>query len=266
MAGSLVPIVRAAHGDDASAAARRRVEPARRPAAQDDRADRRQGFPGAIHVPMLKQLFSGNDDSIDQTDIVMLLTPHIVRTHEITESDLKPIYIGSQQNLGVGGPPPLIARPTGPAPPVPPRRPRRPAAPRHPAQPGQRRRPAAGQHADARHAAVPHGRRCPARWPCRRRRPTASRTGAAAPTGNPPATAPRATPPAPTPRHRSRRTRRRHRRRQRRRQRRRTRCRRIARHRRGAGHRSRRRARRSASAAGRTRCRSRLPTRRGCRR
>ena len=39
----------------------------------------------------------------------MLLTPHIVRTHEITEDDLKPLYIGSQQNLGIGGPPPLIA-------------------------------------------------------------------------------------------------------------------------------------------------------------
>ena len=45
----------------------------------------------------------------------MLLTPHIVRTHEITEDDLKPIYIGSQQNLGVGGPPPLIARAAGSA-------------------------------------------------------------------------------------------------------------------------------------------------------
>ena len=41
----------------------------------------------------------------------MLLTPHIVRTHELTEADLRPIYIGSQQNLGVGGPPPLIAAP-----------------------------------------------------------------------------------------------------------------------------------------------------------
>ena len=67
------------------------------------------GFPGAIHVPVLKQLFSSNDNSITQTDIVMLLTPHIIRTSEITEEDLKPIYIGSQQNLGVGGPPPLIA-------------------------------------------------------------------------------------------------------------------------------------------------------------
>jgi general secretion pathway protein D len=74
------------------------------------------GFPGAIHVPVLSQLFSANDQQIDQTDIVMLLTPHIIRTHEITEEDLKPIYIGSQQNLGLNGPPPLIAPPE-PAPP-----------------------------------------------------------------------------------------------------------------------------------------------------
>jgi general secretion pathway protein D len=74
------------------------------------------GFPGAIHIPVLKQLFSGNTGQIDQTDIIMLLTPHIVRTHEITESDLRPIYIGSQQNLGVGGPPPLIAAQPEPAP------------------------------------------------------------------------------------------------------------------------------------------------------
>jgi general secretion pathway protein D len=69
------------------------------------------GFPGAIHVPFFRQLFSGNNISSDQTEIVMLLTPHIVRTQELTESDLKPIFIGSQQNLGLGGPPPLIAPP-----------------------------------------------------------------------------------------------------------------------------------------------------------
>ncbi|MGE3706785.1 MAG: secretin N-terminal domain-containing protein [Vicinamibacterales bacterium] len=67
------------------------------------------GFPGAVRVPILKQLFSNNDQVVMTTDIVMLLTPHIVRSHGITEADLRPIYIGSQQNLGVGGPPPLIA-------------------------------------------------------------------------------------------------------------------------------------------------------------
>ncbi len=39
----------------------------------------------------------------------MLLTPRIVRTHELTLPDVSPIFIGTQQNLGLGGPPPLIA-------------------------------------------------------------------------------------------------------------------------------------------------------------
>jgi general secretion pathway protein D len=86
---------------------------------QDSETNGIQGFPGAIHVPGLKQLFSGNTITTDQIDIVMLLTPHIVRTHEITEDDLKPIFIGSQQNLGVGGPPPLIAQPDPNAPAAP---------------------------------------------------------------------------------------------------------------------------------------------------
>ena len=69
------------------------------------------GVIGLVHVPLFRELLSHNGpNTSDQTDIVMLLTPHIIRTHEITEDDLKPIYIGSQQNLGVGGPPPLIAQ------------------------------------------------------------------------------------------------------------------------------------------------------------
>jgi general secretion pathway protein D len=84
---------------------------------REDERKSLSGFPGAVRVPILKQLFSNNDQVISQTDIVMLLTPHIVRTHGITVDDLRPIYIGSQQNLGVGGPPPLIAgTPETPAP------------------------------------------------------------------------------------------------------------------------------------------------------
>jgi general secretion pathway protein D len=73
--------------------------------------DRRSlsGFPGLLRLPVFKQFLSNNDQQITQTDIVMLLTPHIVRTHELTTDDLSPIYIGTQQNLGLGGPPPLIA-------------------------------------------------------------------------------------------------------------------------------------------------------------
>lgn len=80
------------------------------------------GIPGLIHVPGLRALFATNDNAIAQTDIVMLLTPRIIRTHELTQRDLNPIYIGSQGNLGLTGPPPLIAAPAeaepGAAPPV----------------------------------------------------------------------------------------------------------------------------------------------------
>jgi general secretion pathway protein D len=77
---------------------------------EDERRSLR-GFPGLLRLPVIKQLFSGNDSSIAQTDIVMLLTPRLVRTHELTQQDISPIYIGTQQNLGLGGPPPLIAVP-----------------------------------------------------------------------------------------------------------------------------------------------------------
>ena len=73
------------------------------------------GIPGLLRVPILNQIFANNDNTGEESDIVMLLTPHIVRTHELTVTDLSPIYIGTQQNIGLGGPPPLIAPPPDPA-------------------------------------------------------------------------------------------------------------------------------------------------------
>ena len=84
---------------------------------EEDRRSLR-GFPGILHVPVIRQLLSANEDSIKQTDIVMLMTPRIVRTHELTERDVSPIFIGTQNDMGITGPPPLIA-PTPPAPPAP---------------------------------------------------------------------------------------------------------------------------------------------------
>ena len=84
---------------------------------EEDRRSLR-GFPGILHLPIIRQLFSSNDESISSTDIIMLLTPRIVRTHELTQQDVSPIFIGTQQNMGVTGPPPLIA-PAGRAAPAP---------------------------------------------------------------------------------------------------------------------------------------------------
>jgi type II secretory pathway component GspD/PulD (secretin) len=78
---------------------------------KDDQRKILTGFPGLIRVPGLRSLFGATQDEISQTDIVMLLTPHIVRTHELTVEDLAPMYIGTAQNVGLTGPPPLIQPP-----------------------------------------------------------------------------------------------------------------------------------------------------------
>ena len=83
---------------------------------RDDQRKQLTGFPGLMRAPILRALFGSSNDSIEQSDIVMLLTPHVVRTHELTAEDLAPIYIGTQSNISLGGPPPLIA----PQPDVPP--------------------------------------------------------------------------------------------------------------------------------------------------
>jgi general secretion pathway protein D len=75
---------------------------------EDDRRALR-GIPGVLRVPLLNKLLASNDSEIKTSDIIMLLTPRIVRTQEITAGDLSPIFIGTQQNLGLNGPPPLIA-------------------------------------------------------------------------------------------------------------------------------------------------------------
>ena len=47
------------------------------------------------------------------------MTPRIVRTHELTQEHLNPIYIGSQMNLGLSGPTPVIGAEPLPAVPEP---------------------------------------------------------------------------------------------------------------------------------------------------
>jgi type II secretory pathway component GspD/PulD (secretin) len=95
---------------------------------RQDQRTQLKGFPWLLRLPLIKQLFSSNDSTVQQSDLVMLLTPRIVRTHELTAQDLAAVYIGTQTNPGFGGPPPLIAPQGGDAPPDP-------AAP--PAVPGQ---------------------------------------------------------------------------------------------------------------------------------
>lgn len=70
-----------------------------------------RGFPGLLHLPIISALFAANEREVDQTDIIMLLTPRIVRTQELTQQDLNPIFIGTANYPSFGGTPQLIAQP-----------------------------------------------------------------------------------------------------------------------------------------------------------
>jgi hypothetical protein len=75
---------------------------------EEDRSTLR-GFPGIMGIPVLRSLFGETDTAVRATEIVMLLTPRVVRTKELTQQDLSPIHIGTQTNFGLTEAPPLIA-------------------------------------------------------------------------------------------------------------------------------------------------------------
>jgi general secretion pathway protein D len=85
---------------------------------KQDSSKTKTGFPGLMHIPGINKLFVSNEDQNTDTDIVMLITPHIVRGHDLTKEDVGSIWIGTQANVGLTGPPQLIA-PQPEAPPAP---------------------------------------------------------------------------------------------------------------------------------------------------
>jgi general secretion pathway protein D len=54
------------------------------------------GLPGIANIPFLGRLFAKNHDETTQTDIVMTLTPHVIRRSDIEESDLRSFLVGGE--------------------------------------------------------------------------------------------------------------------------------------------------------------------------
>ena len=52
------------------------------------------GIPGLASIPFIGRLFATNKDQVQQTDIVMTLTPHVIRRTDITEADLRSFLVG----------------------------------------------------------------------------------------------------------------------------------------------------------------------------
>ncbi len=90
---------------------------------RDDERDVLAGVPGLSDLPLVGRLFAYNRTETQETDIVLTLTPHIIRVLDLTEADLQPFRVGRESG------PALTELPTFPAPqPQPPPRDQAPEA------------------------------------------------------------------------------------------------------------------------------------------
>jgi general secretion pathway protein D len=61
---------------------------------RDDERTVLEGVPGLSEVPVLGRLFARNRRERQETDIILTLTPHIVRVLDLTEADLRAFRVG----------------------------------------------------------------------------------------------------------------------------------------------------------------------------
>jgi general secretion pathway protein D len=59
------------------------------------------GWPGLAHVPLLRYLFSEDSRSSEDDEILIILTPHIVRMPDWSLANLRALYSGSETNVQV---------------------------------------------------------------------------------------------------------------------------------------------------------------------
>jgi len=55
----------------------------------------------------LRELFASNDKQLSEKDIIFTITPHILRTPNITAEDLAPIWIGTEDDIRLKNAPPI---------------------------------------------------------------------------------------------------------------------------------------------------------------
>jgi len=70
-----------------------------------DKTRTNTGIPFLGDIPVIGRLFSDRNINLTTTDLVLTLTPHIIRIPDVTEEDLAPLYVGTDQNISFAGTP-----------------------------------------------------------------------------------------------------------------------------------------------------------------
>jgi general secretion pathway protein D len=81
---------------------------------RDDERSTLDGIPGVSDIPIIGRLFAHNTKSTTQTDIILTLTPHIVRVLDLTEADLRPFRVGRDSISPISDLPTLVEPPKEP--------------------------------------------------------------------------------------------------------------------------------------------------------
>jgi len=90
---------------------------------RDDERRVLSGIPGLSDLPLVGRLFAHNRKETQETDIVLTLTPHIVRVLDLSEEDLRPFRVGRDGDAAGPGVVPLPLPLELPPPPAPPQQP-----------------------------------------------------------------------------------------------------------------------------------------------
>jgi general secretion pathway protein D len=118
---------------------------------RDDERTLMEGIPGLSDVPVVGRLFARNRKETTQTDVVLTLTPHIIRILDLSAEDLRPFRVSGDANAPLIDLPIIQTPPVTIPPPVqipPPAQPGPPPA-QNPAQPPQPAQPIPGTLAPA---------------------------------------------------------------------------------------------------------------------
>jgi general secretion pathway protein D len=70
-----------------------------------DKSNAKETIPFLGDIPILGRIFSKVKTDNQTTDLVLTLTPHIIRIPDITEEDLTPVYVGTDANISYQGGP-----------------------------------------------------------------------------------------------------------------------------------------------------------------
>lgn len=70
-----------------------------------DKSNTTNAVPFLGDIPILGRLFSKKATTDAATDLVLTLTPHIIRIPDVTAEDLEPVYVGTDSNISFQGSP-----------------------------------------------------------------------------------------------------------------------------------------------------------------